>query len=155
MTRKPSLPRAPRGLHAAAKAARAEALEQLADDAPTYAVAIDRYANAVEVADAARREWERLDRPLIARYPNGTEGLHPLVSTMERLDRAAARNADALGLTPVAARRLGPRRGRGQPPGANSAPDRKAIPPGVRWRDGDKPRLAVAVNRARGHDTDH
>ena len=54
MTQEASLPRAPRGLHAAAKAARAEALEHLADDAPAYAVAIDRYANAVEVADAAR-----------------------------------------------------------------------------------------------------
>ncbi|HEX3332180.1 MAG TPA: P27 family phage terminase small subunit [Gaiellales bacterium] len=160
MTGRASLPRARRGLHAVAKAARKEALEHLGDQAGEFSAMLDRYVNAVEVADAARREWERLDRPLIGKYANGTEGLHPLVSTMERLDRAANRYAGELGLTPASAKRLGGigRIGRiGRPMGANSAPDRKAPPvltlaprPGVTLK-GAK---AAAVNRARQHPAD-
>ena len=148
---RPSLPRSPRGLHAAAKAARAEAIYRLGDQAVVYAAALERYVNAVEVADAARREWERLERPLIGRYANGTEGLHPLVSTMEKLDRAASRYAAELGLTPASAKRLGSSRGRGRPVGAASAPDRvwpalKLAGPGPLMKDD-----GAAVNRARGH----
>ena len=158
MRRKPSLPRASRGLHAAAKAARAEAIDCLGDQAGEYAAALERYVNAVEVADAARREWERLQRPLIGRYANGTEGLHPLVSTMEKLDRAASRYAAELGLTPASAKRLGPSRGRGRPVGANSAPDRALPPPLLRVVDRPGPLMkgdaAARVNRARGHSVD-
>lgn len=48
-----------------------------------FRAAIDRYVPAVEVADRARREWDKLDRAL--------------VRTMDRLERAAATFADALG----------------------------------------------------------
>jgi hypothetical protein len=115
-----------RPLHAAALAARAEALEHLWADAEAFASAIERYVNAVEVADEARRAWERLERPLSSKGSYGQLVEHPLVRTMERLDRAAAAFGAALGLDPVSAARLGRVGVFGRPPGANSADDRKA-----------------------------
>jgi hypothetical protein len=43
---------------------------------------------------------------LIARYANANQGMHPLVKTMEVLERDAARYGALLGLDPVNAKRL-------------------------------------------------
>src|SRR5689334_19676050 len=111
--------RSVRKLHAAAENARREALEHLGESAASFTAAITRYVNAVEAADEARREWERVGRPMMHRFANGMEGIHPLVSTMERMDRAAAGFGAALGLDPMSRKRLhGPGHG-GRPPGAN------------------------------------
>jgi hypothetical protein len=48
----------PGKLHTAARMALREAQDHLGDDAERFRAAIDRYVNAVEVADAARRRWE-------------------------------------------------------------------------------------------------
>jgi hypothetical protein len=75
---------------------------------------------------------------------------------------SAAHHAAQLGLTPASAKRINPQRRPGRPIGANSSPDRVALPP-AQWRDGEPPTLALAgpgpllkadvaaVNRARGH----
>jgi ribosomal protein L20 len=73
------------GLHARARRARLEAVEHLGTDAQRFRAAIDRYTNAVEVADSARREWERLERPLWTKGRQGQLVEHPLVRTMDRV----------------------------------------------------------------------
>jgi hypothetical protein len=116
-------------LHAAAAAARKEALEHLGEAAASFTASISRYVNAVEVADTARREWERLDRPMMHRFANGVEGIHSLISTMAGMDKAAAAFGASLGLDPMSRKRLlGPGQA-GRPIGAVSADDRKAEPP--------------------------
>src|SRR5690349_1031258 len=94
------------GLHAAARAAREEALEHLGDAAASFTAAVTRYVNAVEMADEARREWERLDRPMMYRFSNGIEATHPLITVMERGDRQAAAFGAALGLDPLSRKKL-------------------------------------------------
>src|SRR5436190_18710451 len=113
------------GLHARARRARLEAVDHLGADAQRFRASIDRYTNAVEVADQARREWERLERPLWTKGSQGQLVEHPLVRTMDRLERAAAVFGDALGLTPAAERRIGRMNVSGRPVGATSAPDRR------------------------------
>jgi hypothetical protein len=124
------------GLHARARRARAEAVERLGTDAQRFRTAIDRYAAAVEVADYARREWERLERPLWTEGSLGQLVEHPLIRTIDRSERAAARFGDSLGLTPAAERRLGRVGLYGRPAGANSAPDRRMPPRLLRARAG-------------------
>lgn len=116
--------RRPVPLHAAALRAQEEALAALGSDAARFSAAIERYVNAVETADEARREWENHNppRPLWTRGSMDQLVEHPLVRTMERLDRAAAQFGAALGLDPASAKRVG--RGAGRPEGANSAADR-------------------------------
>jgi hypothetical protein len=89
------------GLDARAKAARVEAVAHLGADAERFRAAIDRYVLAVEVADQARREWDKLGRPLWTKGSQGQFIEHPLVRTMDRMERAAATFADTLGLTPA------------------------------------------------------
>lgn len=125
-------PRPRNGLHRRAVLARAEAVAHLGDDARLFQAAIDRYANAVEVADQARRTWEADGRPLWTKGYSGQDVEHPLIRTMDRLDRAAAQFGAALGLDPASAARMG--RGRGRPAGAASAADR-AAPPTVLLRE--------------------
>lgn len=122
------------GLHARAKRARAEAVERFGADASRFRAAIDRYTLAVEVADQARREWDKLDRPLWTKGSLGQLVEHPLIRTMDRLERAAAGFGDSLGLSPMAERRLGRVGVVGRPLGANSAPDRVAVPPIVKLK---------------------
>src|SRR6266496_3242279 len=94
-------------LHARAKAARREAVAALGEaDSARFRAAIDRYVNAVEVADQARRRWEDEGRPLWTRGSQGQDVEHPLVRTMDRLERAAAQFGAVLGLDPVSAKRL-------------------------------------------------
>lgn len=139
-----------RPLHAAALAAREEALEQLGVDAARFTAAITRYVNAVEVADQARREWEKLTRPLWTKGSLGQLVEHPLIRTMERLDRAAAAFGASLGLDPVSAARLGRVGVFGRPPGANSADDRKfGEPPRFTPRNPDLPPLRLAPPRVK------
>src|SRR4051812_5250462 len=110
-------------LHARAKAARAEAIEALGADAAKFRAAIDRYVNAVEVADQARRSWDDEGRPL---WTNGSQGQlveHPLVRTMDRLERAAMAFGGVLGLDPASAKRLAGVGTSGRPVGAVSAED--------------------------------
>jgi hypothetical protein len=109
-----------------------EAVTRLGVDASGFVAAIDRYVNAVEVADQARREWEREGRPMVGHFVNGMEGLHPLVKTMQQLERDASRFGALLGLDPVSAKRVGGGAARGRPVGAVSAPDRSREPPKLR-----------------------
>jgi len=104
----------------------------LGEDFPRFSAAVDRYVNAVEVADAARQEWERLQRPFSTIGSQGQEVEHPLIRTMDRLDRAAAAFGAVLGLDPAAEKKIAGGQ-RGRPPGAVSAPDRKA-PPAVKLK---------------------
>ncbi len=115
---------------------------------------------AVDTAEYARQEWERLERPIRDTFANGMAGIHPLLKAWEQAATQTGRFAAELGMTPMSAARLGKlgaRRGPGRPVGANSAPDRRdALPPPM-WND--RPgvlRLADAakVNRARGHAED-
>jgi phage terminase small subunit len=85
--------------------------------------------NAVEVADQARREWEREGRPLSTTGSMGQLVEHPMVRTMERLDRAAATFGASLGLDPMSEKRMTGAGVVGKPPGSNSADDRVALPP--------------------------
>ena len=119
----------PATLHAAAVRARDEAVARLGDDAPRFRAAIERYVNAVEVADQARREWERGGRELWTKGSQGQLVEHPLIRTMDRLDRAAAAFGAALGLDPASEKRLGRVGQPGRPVGAVSAPDRVAPAP--------------------------
>lgn len=119
------------GLHDVAKAAREEAKEVLGADFDRFRTAVDRYVNAVEVADDARREWERLGRPKTSEGSMRQETEHPLIRTMERLDSAAMRFGAVLGLDPQSSTRM--RRGPGRPVGAASAPERR-VPPEVKLK---------------------
>jgi hypothetical protein len=128
---------------------------------------------AVDAAEYARQEWERLERPMRDTFANGMAGIHPVLKAWEQAATQAARFAGELGLTPMSAARLGRlgvRRGPGRPVGANSAPDRVALPaaewngrPGapLKLAGGLPPPLpkiaagdAASVNRARGHGVD-
>jgi len=123
-------------LHATALEAKREAVEALGEDATRFSAAVRRYVRAVEVADEARRQWEAEARPLMFRYANSVVGTHPLVQTMERMERQSAAFGAALGLDPMSAKRL--RGGRvGRPVGAVSAPDRVGGVPLVRLRSVD------------------
>jgi hypothetical protein len=73
---------------------------------------------------STRREWERLNRPLWTEGSIGQLVEHPLIRTMDRLDRASAASGAALRLDPASAHRLGRMGQIGRPVGANSAPDR-------------------------------
>jgi hypothetical protein len=57
--------------------------------------------------------------PMMHRFANGMEGIHPLVSTMERMDKAAAGFGAALGLGPQSRKRLHGAGHGGRPVGAN------------------------------------
>src|SRR4051794_24711999 len=96
----------PGKLHTAARMALREAQNHLGSDAERFRAAIDRYVNAVEVADAARREWEELGRPMSTKGSLNQEVEHPLIRTMDRLDASAARFGDRLGLDPASAARM-------------------------------------------------
>jgi phage terminase small subunit len=113
-------------LHDVAKAALEEAKVVLGADFDRFRAAVNRYVNAVEVADGARREWERVGRPWTSEGSMRQETEHPLIRTMERLDSAAMRFGAVLGLDPQSSTRM--KRGVGRPVGSTSAPDRKAPP---------------------------
>jgi Phage terminase, small subunit len=130
-----------------------------------YRGAVERYARAVDIVYRARAEWVKAGRPVVARNPNGASGVHPLLRAMLDWERASADRAAEVGLTPAAAKRIWPQRGRGRPVGANSAPDRRDPLPAPVWNDrpgmvllkgGARKRGAAgdaaAVNRARGHE---
>lgn len=134
----------PKGLVAGGRAAWREAVRELGEaDAARFRGAVVRYARAVDVAERARLEWERLGRPIMLTQANKAQGQHPIMLAMLNADRQAAGFGDVLGLSPLAAKRIGPQRGRGRLVGANSSPDRVAMPPPLL-------RLA-AVDRRRGH----
>src|SRR4051794_32634341 len=109
--------------HEAALAALEEAKSALGPDFERFQAAVTRYVNAVEVADAARREWEALGRPMKSEGSMRQEVEHPLVRTMDKLDSSAARFGDRLGLDPASAARM--RRGMGRPVGSASTPERQ------------------------------
>ncbi len=126
------------------------------DDVAAYRTAVIAYVRAVDMADRARDAWYAEDRPIVFRQPNGALGVHPLLAAITTTGRSVMSHARELGLTPMSAarlERLGVRRRRGRPVGANSAADRRALPLAV-WSE--RPgvlRLADAakVNRARRH----
>jgi hypothetical protein len=176
LTQPGGLVRAPGGLGAGARAAWREAVASLgADEFLRCRTAAVRYVRAVDVADGLFAEWVRDDRPLVFMQPNRALGQHPLVVGWLAAARVAAGFGCELGLSPMAAARLGPRRSPGRPVGANSAPDRRSDPlpplelvdgrPGPKMRRGEPPQVlargarrgrasasgdARAVNRARG-----
>ena len=160
------LPRYPSGLTARARAAWAEARSNLGDaDFVRFQSAVLRYVYAVDMADRMRAEWVRLGRPLVFVQPNKAQGQHPLIVGFLAASKGAAAGAAELGLTPMSdarLRRLGVWRGPGRPVGANSAPDRVALPGplyAVRGLTPDglppvemaREPARVKVNRARGH----
>ena len=96
----------PTGLNAAGKAAWRRALESLdeSEQERLYDLAA-RYANAVDLADKARRDWRKAGEPLLLELGNGTAMVHPLVKVMQDAERDAKRFGEALGLKPGARRR--------------------------------------------------
>ena len=91
-------------LSAAADAAEREALAELGSDYERYAAAVRRYVLAVDVAEYARLEWERLERPMRDTFANGMAGVHPVLKAYEQAEAQAARFADSLGLVVVGGR---------------------------------------------------
>jgi len=85
--------------------------------------ALDRYAHAIDMAARLRTEL-RDDGRIVLEGPRGGVRVHPLVREVQKAEREAHLYAEALGLSPVARRRLGMRFLGGRPPGAASAPDR-------------------------------
>jgi hypothetical protein len=168
----------PEGLTAGARAAWRQAVAVMGgDEVASFRTAVIAYVRAVDLADRARDEWYAAKRPIVFRQPNGALGVHPLVSAIVATSRSVMSHAGELGLTPMSAARLGrlgARRGPGRPVGANSAPDRVALPgiqyrrepavlalaprPGIVTRDVLPAPLgrddAAAVNRSRGHRED-
>ncbi len=156
-------------LSEAAAAAEREAFAELGEaDYRRFGSAVRWYVLAVDTAEYARQEWERLDRPMRDTFANGMAGIHPVLKAWEQAATQAARFAGELGLTPMSAARLGRlgvRRGPGRPVGANSAPDRRdSLPAPIQWND--RPGMvlvtggskhadgggvdAAAIDRARG-----
>jgi hypothetical protein len=120
------------------------------DGVASFRTAVVAYVRAVDVADRARAEWVAEGRPIVFRQPNGATGVHPLVSALWSTSRSVTLHGGQVGLTPMSAARLmrlGERRGRGRPVGANSSPDRRALPP-LQLAD---PPGVLMVNRARGN----
>ena len=116
----------PTGLTAAARAAYSRAERELGEDAARFRTALLSYAHAVDLETRARAEWERENRPLI--QVHGAAGVHPLVKIMLETSRSAAYHGAQLGMDPASSKRIHPRRRPGRPMGANSAPDRRALP---------------------------
>jgi phage terminase small subunit len=102
--------KAPEGLGAAARAAYRRAVRVLADqqDADRLVDAVNRYAQAVDVGDRARREWRRAGSPSLITHPNGITSAHPLIAVMQAAEKDAARYGEALGLRPGRVARRGP-----------------------------------------------
>jgi hypothetical protein len=150
----------PRGLTPAARSAYSLAMRELGEDAARFRTALLSYVYAVDLETRARLVWVRENRPLL--QVHGAAGMHPLVKIMLETSRSAAYHGAQLGLDPASAKRINPHRRPGRPVGANSAPDRRALPgplyavrradgvPGVEMAE-EPPRVARAVNRARGH----
>lgn len=84
-----------------------------------------RFARAVQMAELVRADWISRGQPLIYEHTNGALVPHPMVKLVSESEKEAARAGRALKLEPEAVRRATP----GRPPGASSAPDRKAPPP--------------------------
>jgi hypothetical protein len=72
----------PAGLDAAARAAWRRAVAALGVEADYFQDALARYAGAVDVADRARRQWAAEGRPLVARNPNGSDGIGVLLRSL-------------------------------------------------------------------------
>jgi len=139
----------------------------LPSSASRFRTALLSYTYAVDLEARARAEWERADRPFV--QVHGAAGVHPLVKIMLETSRSTAFHGAQLGMDPASAKRINPHRRPGRPVGANSSPDRRALP-GVLMRDGSyaEPtrlrlaegpgakvaQVAAAVNRARGHPVD-
>jgi phage terminase small subunit len=102
--------RRPDGLGAAARAAWARAERAVGDqeDADLLAEAVGRYAQAVDVADRARREWRKAGSPSLIVHPNGITSAHPLVGVMRDAEKDAARYGETLGLKPGRVAHRGP-----------------------------------------------
>jgi hypothetical protein len=112
----------------AALMAENEAREVLGDDFERFGAAVRRYVLAVDAAEHARTVWVSEGRPMRDSFANGMAGVHPLLKAFEQLEAQASRFGGALGLDPTSAKRIHGTRGAGRPPGAASAPDRKAPP---------------------------
>jgi len=94
-------------------------------DPDDFAAAVLRFARAVDMADKVRAEWKSYGEPMLFTHTNGALVAHPLVKMLQAAEADAAKAGRALKLEPDAIKRAGP----GRPPGASSAPDRKAAPP--------------------------
>jgi hypothetical protein len=113
-------------------------VEALGAEAELFVDAIARFARAVDVADRARRQWIAEGRPLIARNPNGADGVGVLLRVVMDSERAAAGYGASLGLDPMSARKLARVGVQGRPMGAASAPDRQMPPRMLMARPGLK-----------------
>jgi phage terminase small subunit len=76
------------------------AVDHLGDDAPVFADAILRYANAVDLAERIRIDWIDRGSPMFLEHTNGALYEHPLVKQMRGAEREAATFAKALKITP-------------------------------------------------------
>jgi phage terminase small subunit len=120
--------RPPRGFDPTARAAFRDAvrvLEAIGEDPRLSAATIAAYARAVSTAARLRREWHAGGASGFLIGPRGGVYPNPLLHEIERAERQSAELADALGLTPLARRRLG--RHVGRPTGAASAKDRANV----------------------------
>jgi phage terminase small subunit len=102
--------RAPEGLGRAARAAYGRAVRAVADqeDSERLVDALARYAQSVDVADRARREWREAGSPSLITYPNRITSVHPLIAVMRDAERDAAKFGEALGLKPSRVSHRGP-----------------------------------------------
>jgi hypothetical protein len=93
-------------------------------DPEDFAHAVVRFARAVDLVVEVRAEWDSHGRPKLFTHTNGALVPHPLFKMLQSAESDAAKYGRALKLEPNAIKRAGP----GRPPGASSAPDRKAPP---------------------------
>ena len=98
------------------------------NDPERFEDAVRAFARAVDMADKVRAEWKSYGEPMLFTHTNGALVAHPLVKMLQAAEADAAKAGRALKLEPDAIKRAGP----GRPPGASSAPDRKAPPPMIK-----------------------
>ena len=119
----------PEGLSAPGRAAWRAAvvtLEAIGEDAEHSRGALQRYAEAIDVAAVIRRAWVALGHPALSEGSSGQPVAHPLLAAIADQERHVLRFAEDLLLTPKA--RASARRGIGRPPGSATAADRRPGP---------------------------
>jgi phage terminase small subunit len=126
--------RAPEGLGAAGKKAWARALRAIdtADDPDLSADMAARYAQQVDLADKARREWRKHGEPLTLTQVNKAIGPHPLLKVIENADKLAHWLSNDLGIKSQKRKHRGPDpRAVIQPGGVGESPAAKlrVVPP--------------------------
>jgi phage terminase small subunit len=124
--------RPPQGLDPAGRAAwrRAVAvLRELGEDPGLSLEPLAALARTLGDVARLRAEWRAAGSPGVTEGSANQLTVHPLVVSIERLERWAHELGESLALDPQARRKLARRVGAGRPAGAASAPDRAPSAP--------------------------